>query len=97
MIEVSEVLYRWVQGMGKKSIVRSLGLARNTVREILNQAQGFGLKQDSSREVLEQVIEKLQIERNRKKINPNGIQFKLSRYHEQIQDWFTMPEVVPVV
>ena len=42
MIEVKEVLYRWTQGMGKKTIARSLGLARNTIREILNQAMGFG-------------------------------------------------------
>lgn len=93
MIEVKEVLYRWTQGMGKKTIARSLGLARNTIREILNQAMGFGLQQNSPLEVLDLVIEKLQSQRNQKKIHPQGIQSKLSRHHEQINDWFNMPHM----
>lgn len=48
MIEVKEILYRWCQGMGKKGITRTLGIAKNTVREILNQAQGLGLKKEST-------------------------------------------------
>ena len=55
MIEVKEVLYRWTQGMGKKTIARSLGLGRNTIREILNQAMGFGLQKDSPIEILDEV------------------------------------------
>ena len=93
MIEVKEVLYRWTQGMGKKTIARSLGLARNTIREILSQAMGFGLQKDSPIEILDEVVGKLQTQRSQKKINPVGVQAKLSGYHEQIQDWFNMPHM----
>lgn len=93
MIEVKEVLYRWTQGMGKKTIARSLGLARNTIREILNQAMGFGLQKDSPIEILDEVVGKLQTQRSQKKINPVGVQAKLSGHHEQIQDWFNMPHM----
>jgi transposase len=93
MIEVKEVLYRWTQGMGKKTIARSLGLSRNTIREILNQAIGFGLQQNSSIETLDLVVEQLQGQRSKKKTNPMGVQAKLSQYHEQVHDWFNMPHI----
>ena len=32
MIEIEEVLYRWLQGMSMRHIARSLGISRNTVK-----------------------------------------------------------------
>jgi DNA-binding transcriptional regulator LsrR (DeoR family) len=43
MIEVSEILFRWCNGSGKKTIAKSLNIARNTIREIIQQAEGLGL------------------------------------------------------
>ena len=92
MIEVKEVLYRWCNGVGKKALSRSLGLSRNTIREILNQAIGLGLLQTSSIQEMEKIADKLQQMRHQKKENPNSVQVKLKlHHHEQIKDWLDMP------
>lgn len=91
MIEVKEILYRWCQGMGKKALARSLGISRNTIREILNQALGLGLQKDSSIAELDIVVEKLQEARSRKRDNSHSIQMKLISYHDQIKSWLEIP------
>lgn len=91
MIEVKEVIYRWCQGVGKKTMQRSLGLARNTIREIINQALGLGLTRTSAFDEIEKITDKLQQMRNLKKQNPSSVQVKLKLHHEQIKDWLDMP------
>jgi transposase len=91
MIEVKEVLYRWCHGVGKKTLAKSLGIARNTIREIINQAIVSGLTRDSSLEQLDQVVERLQENRNKKKEQPSSIQLKLVAYHQQMKDWLEIP------
>jgi transposase len=93
MIEVKEILYQWCQGVGKKTLARSLGVSRNTIREIINQALGSGLKRTSSIIELDQVIEKLQEARNKKEKRPNSVQLKLASYHQQIKDWLEIPSM----
>jgi hypothetical protein len=44
MIELEEVLYQWIKGIGIKGISRSLGISRNTVKKIILQAQQAGLR-----------------------------------------------------
>ena len=46
MIEIKEVLYRYQKGNSIKKITRSLGLARNTVRNFIRRAQAMGFKPD---------------------------------------------------
>jgi DNA-binding CsgD family transcriptional regulator len=56
MIEVEEVLYRWLKGMSIKGISRSLGISRNTVKKLITQAQQGGLTRESQLEELEGVL-----------------------------------------
>jgi transposase len=88
MIEVKEILYRWCQGMGKRTISRTLGIARNTIREILNQAFGLGLTKESAVSDISDIAIKLQEARSRKHENPNRIQSRLKLLHAQLEAWW---------
>jgi len=44
MLEVKEVLWRWLEGGSKKAIARHVGVARNTVRSYIDAAEAEGLK-----------------------------------------------------
>ena len=35
MIEISEILYRWVKGLRIKEISKSLGYARNSIKKVI--------------------------------------------------------------
>lgn len=52
MLEVKEVLCRWLVGGSKKSITRQLGVARNTVRRYIEAAEAEGLSAGRGVEVL---------------------------------------------
>ena len=80
MIEVSEILYRWNRGNSKKNICRSLGISRNTVKEIIKVASGLGLERGRTLPERIDEIAKLIIEAryNRPK-NPNSVQMRESR------------------
>jgi transposase len=89
MIEVEEILYRWTKGMGIRKIAQSLGIARNTVRGVLEKAKEAGLPNDSdalfaqgSDKILEQFSD------NKKSLLAQSY---LSSYHEQIGSWLSMP------
>ena len=44
MLEIKEALYRYQKGFSIKKIIRSLGIAHNTVRDLIRYAQDFGFK-----------------------------------------------------
>jgi transposase len=44
MLEVKEVLWRWLEGGSKKAIARHVGVARNTVRSYIDAAEAAGLE-----------------------------------------------------
>ena len=44
MLEVKEVLWRWLEGGSKRAIARHVGVARNTVRSYIDAAEAEGLK-----------------------------------------------------
>ena len=83
MIEVKEVLYQWQQGRGKKTIAKSLGLARNTVREIISQAVGLGF--DRNEGDIDDIAAQLQAQRDRKPVKENSVQGRISTFHSQIK------------
>ena len=85
MIEVKEVLHQWQQGRGKKTIAKSLGLARNTVREIINQAEGFGF--DRCEGDIDDIAAQLQAQRDRKPVKGNSVQSRIAGLHSQIEQW----------
>lgn len=96
MIEVQEILYQWVSGRSKKGIVRSLGISRNTVREILNQAMGLGLTQgEESADKLNEVSHRVMEERAKRKAHfrPDSIQQQLATHHQQIKEWLETPDM----
>ena len=83
MIEINEVLYRWIQGMSIRSIVKSLGISRNTIRRIIAQAQQVGLRQDSAINEIEMKAAEMTLN---KKYRCHA-QEHIARYHEQIKVW----------
>ena len=50
MLEIREVIYQWQKGKRSRAIGRSLGAARNTVKDLLRKAKIFGLKEESEPE-----------------------------------------------
>jgi hypothetical protein len=52
MVEIKEVLRRWLLGQGKKRIARQTGAARNTVRYYVEAAESCGLKPQDGVEAL---------------------------------------------
>jgi hypothetical protein len=92
MIEVSEILYRLNKGMFKRQICRSLGVSRNTIRQIEKQAEGLGFKKGiSGDEDIAEISKKIMEARKNKPKNPNGIQMLLSKRHKQIEAWLEQP------
>jgi hypothetical protein len=87
MIEISEILYRWVKGTSVRSISRSLGVSRNTLKEILKAAKYHGLNPVvSSNEDIADVAKIITLSR-RKKIRPNDTEIKISPWHDQLSIW----------
>jgi transposase len=52
MVEIKEVLRRWLGGTGRKKIARQLGPSRNTVRHYIEVAESCGLKVQDGVEAL---------------------------------------------
>jgi transposase len=56
MLEIKEVLRRWLRGRGKKTIAAKLGIARNTVRSYIKAAQKCGLEPAQGEEALTEEV-----------------------------------------
>ena len=91
MIEIEEVLYRWLQGMSMRQIARSLGISRNTVKKLITQGQQAGMIQGDSNVRIEDVRESLSVLRHQKESSTGIVQAYLSSQHEQISQWREMP------
>ncbi len=93
MIEVTEVLYRWQKGKSYRSIVNSHKISRNTVRELVEQAQGLGLSKQSLAAELEVIADKIITTRYQKNKLSGQAQLALDKHHAQITDWLTKPHM----
>ncbi len=93
MIEINEVLYRWSQGMGKKTIARSLNASKTTVREILNQAIGLGLAVGDPIEKVNEIVSLLQGARSKRFERQSKVQEQIKVFHEQIKIWLNDPHI----
>lgn len=92
MIEVDEVLYRWQKGMSERSIARSLGIARMTIRKIIFQARATGLQESSDSEDIARVhLALCQMRRIKKGKSP--VRESLKEYHEKISSWLEIPHM----
>jgi transposase len=90
MLEIREVIYQWQKGKRSRAIGRSLGAARNTVRDLLRKAQLLGLKEESGPEEAEKIIEQL-IKERYSRGEPGPAQRFLSTHHNKIEAWRLSP------
>ncbi len=105
MVEVEEVLYRWLKGMSKRKIAASLGISRHTVKKLILQAEQAGLKQESSVNELEALRPTLVSLRARNGSGSGGgdggssssgggiAQAYLASQHLQIEHWRQLPHM----
>jgi transposase len=91
MIEISEILYRWSKNLKIKTICKSLGYARNSVRKVIKEAQNYGLRQNHQPEEIDAIVvkmkEKKEINTDLSKIVSSSIFTKLNSYDERITAW----------
>lgn len=92
MIEVREVLYQYHQGQNIKTLKRSLGLARNTIRSIILEAKAVGFRRGLTKDELETVLDKLFLTRS-EIVTPGPIQKAISSYHTVIEDLLKQPHM----
>lgn len=92
MIEVEEVLYRWLKGMSEREISRSSGIARMTVRKILLQAQSFGFHKGCQQEEISK-IQSLLYNLRKETTSKSPCQEYLKNYHDQLADWIAQPHM----
>lgn len=86
MIEIEEILYRWLKGMSARKIAQSLSLSRNTVKKIIFQGRGAGLQPTSDQKDLEGV-RKILFEYRTARKTSGSAQAYIAQYHEQIMEW----------
>ena len=92
MIEVNEVLFRWCQNIGKKTIARQLRMSVNTIRDIIAQAEGFGLNRSlSTPQEIEHIVCEINALRIKKRLEPSETLRNISEHHQNIQDWWRAP------
>jgi len=90
MLEIREVLYQWQKGRRSRAISRSLGAARNTVRDLLRRAQSLGLTEEVGAEEVETIIEQL-TSRRYSRGEPGPTQKLLLLHHKRIEEWRLSP------
>lgn len=87
MTELVETIYHWHAGQGLKTIVKSLGISRNTVRKYVRLAKHAGLRRGEplpSRERLVDILSRPGPEQS-----PTGpVMSQLSLFHAQLEAWF---------
>ena len=91
MIEVEEVLYRWLKGVSARRISQSMGISRNTIKKIITQAQSTGLTFDSQPEDIEKYRDLLTAVNTKPRVNSGEAYNYLVTQHEQIENWREMP------
>ncbi len=94
MIEISEILYRWIKGLKIKQIARSLGYSKNSVKSIVRQAEILGLEGRCEQAQLEAVVCKIKDARYE---NNSSCKHKaslgLAAYDERIISWLKEPSI----
>jgi hypothetical protein len=92
VIEVNEILFRWCQGHAKKEIARSLRNSVNTVKKLIFQAEGMGLKRYiSSIEEIHAIA--VQLNAAKKVYAVSKMQALIKMYHAQLEAWQALPHM----
>jgi transposase len=66
MNEIVEMIYQWHQGAGFKSIRRSLGFDRNTIRKYVTLAQSVGVSREGPFPAETELVESARDEKQKK-------------------------------
>jgi hypothetical protein len=94
VIEVNEILFRWCQDVGKKTIARTLQISVNTVRDLIIQAESLGLKRFcSTQEEIERIVQEIKILQAKKRSHPGEIQAQIKGHHQEIKEWWESPHI----
>ena len=84
MIEISEILYRWVKGLKLKQIANSLGFSKNTVKRIVRQAEDLGLSLEDTTDKVEEISAAMSVERYKQKTPIDNSATTLKDFDEKI-------------
>ncbi|WP_039454914.1 IS21 family transposase [Candidatus Jidaibacter acanthamoebae] len=87
MTEISEILYRWVNGVKIKAISRSLGVARNTIRSLIRRGLESGLKVGDDSRKVDEISANIRVERYKVKEKEDWSEQKLIIYEGEIKEW----------
>jgi len=87
MIEISEILYRWVKGLKLKQIANSLGFSKNTVKRIVRQAEDLGLSLEDTTDKVEEISATMSVERYKQKAPIDNSTTILKEFDERIKNW----------
>lgn len=94
MSEVLEVIYQWLHGTPQRKISRSLGISRNTVKSIIEQAKKLGLSlRETDEQKLMQMSEQITKLRTSRASAVRQVDVKLKDWHEQIEAWLEIPSM----
>ena len=92
MTEIQEIIYRHTKGISIKQITQSLGIARNTVREIIRLGREHGLRQGNEGDI-DLIAEKVRQARQRPSINKGTTESILKAHHKQLEAWWQCPHM----
>lgn len=88
MIEIAEILYRWVSGFKIKEIVKSLGYARNTIKSVIRQAESIKEKLGYSNDQFDDIAKEISANRYAKVTRTQDKKADiLASYDQQIAMW----------
>lgn len=89
---IREVLYQYHQGRSIKSLKNSFGLARNTIRSIINDAKAVGFRRGLSNDEFDAVLNKL-LSKDNKIVVVGHTQQSIEIYHTAIEKWLEHPDM----
>lgn len=94
VLEIKEVLYRYYEGLSIKKITSSLGIARNTVRDLIRRAQSFGFRRETAcLDDIDSLAVQLKDKREKLGTESKTARSILSSYHDELSLWWQEPHM----
>jgi len=86
MNEIVEMIYQWHQGAGFKSIQRSLGFDRNTIRKYVGLAQSVGVTREGPFPEEAELVKKLGVVYHRGLLRETPVKDRITPYQDWVQE-----------
>jgi hypothetical protein len=93
MNEIVEMIYQWHQGASFKSIRRSLGFDRNTIRKYVALAQSVGVSREGPFPVETELVEKLKGLPHRGLLRETPVKDLIRPYRDWVEELLGHPEM----